>query len=69
LIEELIEIPNNSKLKLELQSKIDTLEDFLLSLKSAFTKNLISFQEVIKIYRINSRDIFYLNSKIKSLGN
>lgn len=69
LIEDLIEIPNNSKLKLELQAKIDTLEDFLLSLKSAFTKNLISFQEVIKIYRINSRDIFYLHSKIKSLGN
>ncbi len=69
IIEELIDIPVKSKLQLELQAKIDTIEDFLLSLKSAFPKNLIPFQEVIKIYRINSRDIFYLHSKIKSLNN
>ena len=68
LIDEFIQIPSDSKLKLELQAKIDTLEDFLLSLKSAFPKNLISLQDTIKAYRINSRDIFYLQSKIKNLS-
>ena len=35
-------IPNNSKTKIELQSKIDTIENFLLTLKTGLGKNAIN---------------------------
>ena len=59
----LIEI--NSKKTLERYKKIETLEEFLIICRTAFQKNLIPFDEMIKIFRNGNRNLFFLKNGLE----
>ena len=48
--------------------KFDTLEDYLLTLKTTLGKNAIIIKNRIKDFRKNFQDIFRIHHKLKNLG-
>lgn len=56
----------NSKKTLKRYQKSSTLEEFLAICRNAFQKNLITFEEMIKICRIGNRNLFFLKNGLET---